>query len=437
MRVLIATYSDTSHLLGMVPLGWALRTAGHEVRVASQPKLTTAIESTGLTAVPVGTDHRFFEILAAGGEPQEEEFDLTEERPDRLTWEALREGYRQIVPWWWSMINKTMIDDLTAFCRWWSPDLVLWEPLTFAGPIAAKASGAAHARFLWSLDFFARMRDRFLSLMHQQPPEHREDPLALWLGARLRKLGEEFTEDVTRGHFTVDHVPPSLRLAPVPGVDSLSVRYVPYNGRAVVPSWLREPPRRPRVCVSLGISATDWYGGYIVPVQDVLDALGGIDAEIVLTLDAEQASRLHRVPDNTRVVGYVPLHALMPTCSAMINHGGPGTVFTGLAYGVPQLVLPNQFDAPALAANLAAQGAGLTVPGAEANGTRVRALLQRLLEEPSFRENAERLRQEMLGMPAPNQLVPVLEELTERHRYSTRTTAHEAVTPLPTAPSST
>ncbi|MFG3442563.1 activator-dependent family glycosyltransferase [Nonomuraea sp. NPDC047897] len=436
MRVLITTYSDASHLLGMVPLGWALRTAGHEVRVASQPRLTDAIAATGLTAVPVGTDHRFFETLAAGGgqDPAGEEFDLTEERPERLTWEAMRDGYAEIVPWWWSMVNKTMIDDLAAFCRWWRPDLVIWEPITFAGPLSARASGAAHARFLWSLDFFARMRARFLRLTAARPPGDRQDPLALWLGARARRLGVDFSEDLVSGQFTIDHTPMSLRLEPVAGVRTLPVRYVPYNGRAVVPGWLRDPPERPRVCVSLGISAAEWYGGYVVPVREVLDSLAGLDAEIVLTVGEEQATRLGPVPANTRVTGYVPLHALMPTCTAMINHGGPGTVFTGLAHGVPQLVLPNQFDAPALAANLAARRAGLTLPAAEVTGPLVRDLLARLLEEPAFRDGAGELRREMLAMPAPNQVVPVLEELAERHRDGDqpariRTTAHDAVTP--------
>ena len=43
MRVLFATYPERTHFLAMVPLAWALRTAGHEVRVASQPTFTDVI----------------------------------------------------------------------------------------------------------------------------------------------------------------------------------------------------------------------------------------------------------------------------------------------------------------------------------------------------------------------------------------------------------
>ncbi len=36
MRVLFTTYAEKTHFLAMAPLAWALRTAGHEVVVASQ-----------------------------------------------------------------------------------------------------------------------------------------------------------------------------------------------------------------------------------------------------------------------------------------------------------------------------------------------------------------------------------------------------------------
>ena len=39
MRILFASIAEKTHFLGMVPLAWALQTAGHEVRVASQPEM--------------------------------------------------------------------------------------------------------------------------------------------------------------------------------------------------------------------------------------------------------------------------------------------------------------------------------------------------------------------------------------------------------------
>src|SRR5262245_27414949 len=56
MRVLMTSWAWPSHYLPMVPLGWALRAAGHEVRVASQPALGQVITDSGQVAVATGPD---------------------------------------------------------------------------------------------------------------------------------------------------------------------------------------------------------------------------------------------------------------------------------------------------------------------------------------------------------------------------------------------
>ncbi|MER5649373.1 activator-dependent family glycosyltransferase [Streptosporangium sp. NPDC002524] len=420
MRVLFVTHAERTHFLGMVPLAWALRNAGHDVRVASQPELTGVITGAGLTAVPVGRDHMLQQLLTHGasfdpdGPPP---FDMAEDRPEKLTWEYLRRGYHEeLVPWWWRVVNDPMIGELTAFCRDWKPDLVIWEPVTYAGAIAAKACGAAHARLLWSLDLFARMRGHYQRVRQEQAP-HERDAMAEWLGARAAKAGTTFSEEMTTGHFTIDPTPGSLRLD-LPHT-YLPLRYIPYNGTAVIPSWLHTPPVKPRVCLTLGTSATERLDGYSVSVQDILTSLADLDIEIVATLPEKQQAELHHVPDNTRLVSFVPLYALASTCSVVIDHGGPGTVFTVASRGVPQLMVPKLFDEPLLAERLAGRGAGLVMHSRDATGPRVREHLLRLLGEPSFTRAAADLRAEIEAMPTPNELVPQLERLTAEHRGTT------------------
>ncbi|MFF2750047.1 hypothetical protein ACFVVA_31480 [Kitasatospora sp. NPDC058048] len=52
-------------------------------------------------------------------------------------------------------VPDRMIDDLVAFARDWRPDLAVWDTMTFAGPVAARACGAAHARLMFGLDLVA------------------------------------------------------------------------------------------------------------------------------------------------------------------------------------------------------------------------------------------------------------------------------------------
>ncbi|SDH94102.1 glycosyltransferase, activator-dependent family [Sinosporangium album] len=415
MRVLMVTQAEKTHFLSMVPLAWALRTAGHEVRVASQPELEAVAVSAGLTFAPVGRDHLLRQLMHLTRRTVRRDgpdFDLTGTDTDTITWEYVRDGYREIVPWWWKVVNEPMLDDLVGLCRTWRPDLVIWEPTTFAAPIAARVVGAAHVRWLFGLDTFARMRGHHLRLMGEQPPEEREDALAAWLSGRVSDHGGAFSEDMTLGQATIDFVPRSLRLPVNLPLRSLPVRYVPYNGPSVVPRWLRVPPLRPRICLSLGTSATEALGGYVVSVEEVLDALADLDVEVVATLPEAEQAKLRRTPGNARLVSFVPLHALAPTCSALITHGGPGTVFTMLACGVPPLIVPQSFDDPLVADQVAARGAGLTLPRAEADGPRIRDGVVRLLNEPAFAGNAAEVRAEMRAMPAPNRLVAALERFT-------------------------
>ncbi|MFF4616608.1 activator-dependent family glycosyltransferase [Nonomuraea jabiensis] len=432
MRVLFATYSEKTHLQPMAPLAWALRTAGHEVRVASQPELADTITRAGLTAVPVGRDHnlwraarRFLTPRMASVDPavyrkvrgvKQPPFDIAGEPPENITWSHLKAGYDDIVPSWYKMVNDPMIDDLVALARAWMPDLVVWEASTYAGAVAAKAVGAAHARLLCNLDMFGVARGHYVRLKAARPPGRREDALQEWLTDRAARHGVGFSEDLAVGRFTVDQQPDSLRMEA--DLHYVPMRYVPYNGPAVVPSWLRDEPRRPRVCLTLGSTSAERFDGYAVSVQDILDALSGLDIEVVATLPEREAGKLARVPGNTRIVPFIALHTLAPTCSAIIHHGAFGTATTTALYGVPQLSLPERHDAPFHAEKLTRQGAGIAIDYREATGETVREALLRLLREPAFRERAQALREEMLALPTPNDLVPELERLTEKYRGS-------------------
>jgi glycosyltransferase (activator-dependent family) len=402
VRVLFTTYPESTVFQPMVPLAWALRTAGHEVRVAAQPAFADTITAAGLTAVPVGRERTNTWRRLLSLDPAEAEadraglpspYDAALRPVDVATMTA---GYARMIEHGHKLNNFALVPELVEFARAWRPDLVIWEATTYAGAIAAKACGAAHARFLWSLDVFGVTRERFLALA----PDF--DPLRDWLGSYGRKYGFEFGEDLVTGEFTLDALPASLRLDA--GLDYRSMRYVPYNGPSAVPDWLQRPPERPRIGLTLGTSATEQFAGYTVRVKDTLAELATLDAEVVATV----AGDIGPVPGNVRVVPFVPLDVLAPTCAVVIDHAGPGTFLTVARHGVPQLTVPWTFDEPALAARAADQGGSLTLPGDRATPEAVRAHVRRLLGEPGFRERAAALREEIHALPTPNELVTEL-----------------------------
>ncbi|MFF4224688.1 activator-dependent family glycosyltransferase [Streptomyces abikoensis] len=425
MRILFTAIPEKTIFMGMVPLAWALRNAGHDVRVASQPSFAGTITQAGLTAVPVGRDSDLFRTARMEPEALEEAraglhspWDVTED-PTRATWDHMYAGYYDMVEKGHKPENFPMIAGLVEYARHWKPDLVIWNPLTLAGPIAAEAVGAAHARLLFGIDVFGVAREHFLRLKEQRPEGEREDPLADWLGGYARKHGGEFTESMTTGHFTIDQFPASLQTE-APGLHYERTQFIPYGGPAETPKWLWRKPERPRVGITMGLSATELFNGYAHSTQDLLDALADLDADIVATIADDEKAKLKRIPDNTRLVPYVPLHALAPTCDAIIHHAGAGTLATVSRYGVPQLSVPHHFDEPLFARRLAEQGTGLALAPRDAGGENIRAHVLRLLTEPSFRERAAALRDEIHALPSPNELVPRVEELTAAHRSTTR-----------------
>ncbi|MER5556996.1 activator-dependent family glycosyltransferase [Streptomyces sp. NPDC002506] len=432
MRVLFVTIPWRSHLHLVVSTGWALQTAGHEVRVASGPELTEAITSSGLTAVPVGSDApimgKLEGLLDAEDLKKVEELaergdllvDMSENREEELTWERLRWAYRMYRRTHAAM-NDSMVEDLVEYCRWWKPDLVVWDWLSYAGSIAATAVGAAHARMPIGLNVEAQMRANYLRVREQQAPEHREDPLGDWLGEWAQKYGKSFSEEMATGQFTIDQMVGSMVLTS--DVPHLPIGYVPYNGRSVVPDWTRSAPSRPRVLATFGVSlekAERHQALSIEQLQGMLDSVADLDVELVLTLPAQLQKELERVPDNTRMVEFVPLHVIIPSCSAVLHHGGIGPFLDSIAHEVPQLMVSRVLpDIGERGPRLEKAGAGLWVSGddpEELSGARIREHLVRLLEEPAFREGAARLRQELAAQPTPGEAVRELELLTDRFR---------------------
>jgi glycosyltransferase (activator-dependent family) len=432
MRVLFVASINRSQVYLMTSLAWAMRTAGHQVRVAAQPDLAEHIAAIGLTPAPVGPPMPSLKQDMEDAEPDEDPVAPTIDpqhwtKPVQSTygwddpaavWAHLTEDfYRMLTP-------DQFFPDLVEYARHWRPDLIIWNTLAFAGPVAARVTGAAHARMPWGVDAHAQIRAGFRQARADGGGAV-PDPMEEWLGPILRRYGADFDEEIALGQWTIDPAPAWVYHHADAGVHYLPMRPVPFNGPAAVPDWVHEPPARKRVCVTLGFSTREGHG-VEAPAPALLEAVADLDVEVVATFDKRQLDTSVRLPDNVRVVDFVPLGALLPSCSAIVHHGGPGSFATALEHGVPQLIVPNTYwhikwwAAVAEANGLERRGAGVYVADSDVvTPERLRADLVRVLEEPEFARNAERLRIEAAGTPGPNEIVPVLEKLTAEHRAAT------------------
>jgi UDP:flavonoid glycosyltransferase YjiC (YdhE family) len=197
------------------------------------------------------------------------------------------------------------------------------------------------------------------------------------------------------------------------GVPWWSMRFVPYNGGAVVPEWALRSPARPRVCVTLGTAVPLMTGtsNLFAPIS----ALGEMDVEVVLAAGKADLSALGVLPDNVRSVGYLPLSTFLPTCALIVHHGGSGTTAAPLHYGIPQLVMPSFADNHVSAQRVVDRGVGLSHDPETVDAATVRASVEQLLGEPAFAAAAREVSAEMARQPSPS---AVIERFTGRCRDS-------------------
>jgi hypothetical protein len=187
------------------------------------------------------------------------------------------------------------------------------------------------------------------------------------------------------------------------GVPWWPMRFVPYNGGTVVPEWALHRPQRPRIAVTLGTVVPVMSG--VSNLRVVIEALGGMDVDVVLAAGTADLTDLGELPSNVDSVGFLPLSVFLPTCAAIVHHGGSGTTATPLFYGIPQLVLPAFADNPMSAQRVADRGVGLMHDPATVDVATVRAMVGRLLAEDAFRAAAGQVRDEMATQPSPSAIL--------------------------------
>lgn len=98
-------------------------------------------------------------------------------------------------------------------------------------------------------------------------------------------------------------------------------------------------------------------------------------------------------PEHLLVRSRVPVLELLPRLDAVVSHGGLNTVCETLAHGVPLVVAPIKGDQPINAAQVAAVGAGRRVRFASVRPEPLREDLLAVLDDPSYRAAAHRVRE--------------------------------------------
>ncbi|HEY4022746.1 MAG TPA: nucleotide disphospho-sugar-binding domain-containing protein [Pseudonocardiaceae bacterium] len=359
---MIATSPGIGHIFPQIPTAWALRAAGHEVLFAA-PSNADRVASAGLPAADPAPGFDFHSLFMGFIAQQQ----------------AAKQTGLDFVSTLFAAVSAPSVDEVVRLATDWRPDLIIRGPLEGAGGVAAAVLGVP-------------------AVVHGIGPGQGLG-LPDGVAAKMTETYQRFDVEPGPAAAFLDISPPSLR---APGSDGIALRCVPFNGGGVLEPWLTTPRIRPRITVTLGTVVPRTAG--IGALERLTGAAAEVDADFVFALGGADPAALGELPANVRVVGWVPLNALLSASDAVVHHGGAGTMLTAFDAGIPQLVLPQGADQFLNADAVARTGAGEVVRAEDLDAFR----LTDLLTDTVKRSAAAKIVDELAGQPSPAEVVPQL-----------------------------
>ncbi|WP_326851702.1 glycosyltransferase [Actinocrinis sp.] len=144
--------------------------------------------------------------------------------------------------------------------------------------------------------------------------------------------------------------------------------------------------------------------------RTIAEACENLDAQLVISLGHRGARIPTDFPGKPVVVGYAPQLELLKRASLVIGHGGANTVLESMAYGVPMVLLPVSNDQPGVAARAKRVGVAEFIPVHKANTRRLRTVIDTVLTNPSYRQNAQTYQNEIRGADAVGRAADIIEQ---------------------------
>ena len=170
--------------------------------------------------------------------------------------------------------------------------------------------------------------------------------------------------------------------------------------------WGAGEPGQPLVLV--GLSSTVMRQEALL--QRAADALGQAQVRGLVTTGPAVDPAVISVPPDVTVTRWVRHADVLPHCSAVITHGGHGTVMKALIAGVPLIVVPLGRDQPDNAGRVVYAGAGIRLRK-NATVSALRVAISRVIEDPRYRASAQHMAARLAAERNDNLVVDELERL--------------------------
>ena len=423
-RFLLAVWPFPSHYAPMLAIGRSLLERGHEVAFYSGDRARTAMVEEGFT---------FFGFEAVDDNHVD---DIMFSRNQYASWKGPLRVKALLRDWLLGTVPG-QVKDLTRIIAAWHPDAILsetsmWAPMLvlheteglpvavfstvaaclLPGPDAPPAGWGLPRPRSWSTRLVARAAGMATSALAF---DFRRAIDEVRRGYGLGPLPTSFTEYT--GRMPLYLVPTTPEFDYERRDLPASVHYIGpclWNAgkREAAPSWLDDLPRdRPWVHVTEGTMHTQEP----ILLRAAAKGLAGLPMQVIMTTGGRRdpaSLGLGPGADNVRVEQWVAHQFLLPRTDLVVTTGGAGTVMTVLQAGVPLIVVPTEWDKPENAQRVVEAGVGVRIQPRRLTPERLRAAVEQVLGDPSYRRNAKRLAASFAEYHGPARAAELLESLT-------------------------
>lgn len=168
------------------------------------------------------------------------------------------------------------------------------------------------------------------------------------------------------------------------------------------------------VLVNQGTIAND-INDLIIPT---IEGLKNQD-KIVVAVPVK-ADQLGVLPKHVRAEPFIPFDHLFPHVDVMVTNGGYGGTQWALSHGIPLVVAGGTEDKMEVATRAEWSGAGINLKKQRPSPTAISKAVNKVLNNPSYQENARRIQADFAKYNAPLRASELLEalacdELNQRH----------------------
>ncbi|MFC4612651.1 glycosyltransferase [Streptomyces maoxianensis] len=379
MRFLFIAGGGAAPVHASAPLASAARTAGHDVIVAAPEENIDLINGLGLPACGV-TQLGMADAI------------LKDREGNWLAMPTSEDTEMDFAGRGFARLSAASLQGTQELAERWKPDVVIGGEYNLAAPLVAHRFGLPLVRHTWAI--YDRTDVDWLGATDELRPE-------------LAQLGLDAIPDA---NMFVDITPPSVR--PDYAEPAQPMRWTAGNPQIPLQPWMYAKGDRPRVLITSGSRSVFIPALGMDFFRPLLDnpLLGKGDVEVVVATSEPLASQIRAEYPDVKA-GFVPLDVIAPTTDVAVHHGGGVTVMTLLSAGVPQLVLPEiQYSAIPMRA-VDEYGASVTMASHHEPPEDVAAEISKLLAEPSYRERARGLADEIAALPAPAEVIKAIEAL--------------------------